>query len=248
MTVDVQRPVALDVAVDGDGVVRQHPDEAFAAQISLSPPTLVVALRAADEAPLAVPVGRLPVVAGRAGHVLAPRPVVAASGRREVADILVVIDRIARARCDHCAVAGDERHDGRGEAEPGCEHHHGRAPRCFLPATVTRCGAPTVFRSRSSIRISWIRKMPIVGWATRGIVDGAHDGDGLNLLRTRVSPRGSSQPTTVRRTDIQGPSWLGTRVSTDRQLARDTCGPGAWLARFARAQTGCSWLALARRL
>ena len=139
MAVDVQRPVALDVAVDGDGVVGQHPDEAFAAQISLSPPTLVVALRAADEAPLAVPVGRLPVVAGRAGHVLAPRPVVAASGRREVADILVVIDRIARARCDHCAVAGDERHDGRGEAEPGCEHHHGRAPRCFLSATVTPC-------------------------------------------------------------------------------------------------------------
>lgn len=61
---------------------------------------------------------------------------------------------------------------------------------------------------------------------TRGIVDGAHDGDGLNLPRTRVSPRGSCQPTTVRRTDIQGPSWLGTRVSTDRQLARDTCGPG----------------------
>jgi hypothetical protein len=118
VTVDVQRPIALDIAVDGDGVVRQHPHEPLAAQVSLAPPALMVALRAADKAALRIPVGGLPVVAGRAGHVRAPRPVVAPSRRREVADIFVVINRIAGARCHHRAVAGDERHDDAGRSEP----------------------------------------------------------------------------------------------------------------------------------
>ena len=86
MLVDVVQTVEHAAAVDGTVPLRERADLARVAKVNLTAPALVVALSAADEAPLRVPERGLPIVARIARDVRASsvrRPVCVGEGGGE---------------------------------------------------------------------------------------------------------------------------------------------------------------------